>query len=216
MERELTKKLSTMNTKETLRIIETQIENLKKHRDIDVPTKLIQIEEIEEDNFNEFKQKVNAKDLTIIVNNQGDMYNVFNFVAPKTQRTIKDIIQYTPYITAVLTTIFGLFNSYYILAASLLIPFVSGFLTGFIKPNVVTMIILGGLMYYFLQAHNFVGFLFMCNWTVSILLTGLIRNYIKKVLIKLCMTDEKIFAFLYYSRLIQVFDLKNNELAYSK
>lgn len=205
-----------MNAKETLRIIESQIENLKNHRDVDVPTKLIQIEEIDEDNFEDFRRKVKAKELSVIVNNQGDMYSIFNFVAPKTQRTIKDVIQYAPYIAAIITTIFGLFNSYYILAASLLIPFISGFLTGFIKPNVVTIIILGGLIYYFIQQNNLVGFLFICNWTVSILLTGLIRSYIKKVLVKLCMVDEKVFAFLYYSRLIQVYNLKNSQLAYSK
>jgi hypothetical protein len=205
-----------MNTKETLQIIESQIENLKKHRNIDVPTTLIQIDEIDEDNFDDFKLKVKSKDLSVIVNNQGDMYNVFNFVAPKPQRTIKDILQYTPYIAAIITAIFGLINSHYILAASLLIPFISGFLTGFIKPNILTIIILGGLIFYFIQQNNLVGFLFMCNWAISILLTGLIRNYIKKILAKLSMTDEKIFSFLYYSRLIQVYNLKSQQLAYSK
>lgn len=42
---------SNMNAKETIQIIDIQISNLKRHRDIDVPSKLIHIEEIPEDNF---------------------------------------------------------------------------------------------------------------------------------------------------------------------
>ena len=70
-----------MEIEETLKILDAQAEGLKMHRDIDVPKKIDELEEITESNFEEFLKKVTSKDYTVIVFSQGDIYDIFNFIA---------------------------------------------------------------------------------------------------------------------------------------
>lgn len=205
-----------MDIRETLQTIDKQAENLKIHRDIEVPRTIKDLLEIPEDNFNSFLNKVNSKEYSVIVFNQGDIYNIFNFIAPSTQKSIKSVIQYTPYIVSIIAAIFGIVTENYILIASLLIPFISGFVTGFIKIGVISVIILLGVTIYFFTNDNIVAGTFMIVWTFSLTLTRYIRHYIQTVLLKLSLSNERIFAFLYYSRLLRIIDTKNQELIYSK
>ena len=205
-----------MNIEETLKILDVQAEGLKTHRDIDVPKKISELEEIPENNFEEFLQKVTSKQYTVIVFSQGDIYGIFNYIAPSTQKQIKGVIQYTPYVVAILATIYGLITENYILATSLIIPFISGFLTGFVKVGLVTVLILIGLLMYFFINESSVGLTFMIVWTVSILLTRFMRFYIQQTLLNLSLASERIFAFLYYSRLLRILDSKSDQLIYSK
>jgi len=205
-----------MDISETLQTIDKQAENLKIHRDIDVPRTIKDLLEIPEDNFKTFLKKVNSKEYSVIVFNQGDIYNIFNFIAPSSQKSIKSIIQYSPYIIAIVAAIFGVMTENYILIASLLIPFISGFMTGFINIGLIAVIILLGLTFFFFANDNIIGGTFMVVWTFSLTLTRYIRQYIQNVLLKLSLSHERIFAFLYYSRLLRIIDTRNQELIYSK
>ena len=205
-----------MEIEETLKILDAQAEGLKMHRDIDVPKKIDELEEITESNFEEFLKKVTSKDYTVIVFSQGDIYDIFNFIAPSTQKQIKSIIQYAPYAASILATIYGLSTENYVLAASLIIPFIAGFITGFLKTGLVTVLILVSLIIYFYANANTVGVIFMIVWTVSILLSRFLRFYIQQTLLNLALSSERIFVFLYYSRLLRILDTKNDRLMYSK
>jgi len=205
-----------MNIAETLKIIDDHAKNLKAERDIDIPKTINELNEIPEKDFNSFLQKVNSKEYTVIVFNQGDIYGFFDFIAPTTQKAIKSTIKYLPYMAAISAALFGLISENYILIASLIIPFISGFLTGFIKVGFITVLILIGLVVYFFVNENTVGFSFMIVWTISILLTRFIRYYVQNILLQLSLSDEKIFSLLYYSRLLRLIDSTRDELIYSK
>lgn len=205
-----------MKITETLWKIEEQIQNIKVHKGIDFPKKLTDLEEFPESDFNILLRKVKIQDYNITFVSQGEIYGVFDFIAPALQRHFKNVIQFTPYIVAILAAVFGLVTGNYLLILSVLIPFIAAFLTGFIKAGVLTFLILFGLMIYFYVNENIVGVTFMIVWTISILLTRYIRYYVQQTLLKLSISNERIFVFLFYSRAIRLIDNKNDELIFSK
>ena len=114
-----------MDTKETLQAIDDQIENLKLHADIVVSTKLSGFKQIPEHDFEVLKGKVNSKVYNLVVwNATGGMYKAFDFVAPKTQKQMKNVIQWSPYIAAIIATIKKVTDQRIIIVSFKMIKFV--------------------------------------------------------------------------------------------
>ncbi|MBX3009789.1 MAG: hypothetical protein KF816_17320 [Melioribacteraceae bacterium] len=204
-----------MKTQETIDIVEQQIKNLKVHRNIDAPTTLKELDELNHLSFENLLDKLKSGHFQPFLG-IGDIYDKFNYMAPKEQKSIARLIINMPNIIAIASATFGVWNGNYLFLLLLIIPYASNFISAFIKINTLSTIITVGLIGYFIYTDNYFAWNLILVAYLSIFFANYYRKYVNNTLIKLSFCNEKVFCFMYYSRVLRLVNTQTNEIIFSK
>jgi len=180
------------------------------------PKSVNEIPELEEHylGFEDIMERINDKVLELSIPNF-KLFGVHDFVVPKAEKKISQVILFLPYLVAILISIYGIsVGNYWFLitfAIAFLAPILSSILTGII-PN----LILSGLCGYFFYSDKLtLGFVCLTALT-STICTSYLKRHRRNSLINIAKSNEEIFAFLFHNRTIAIHDKGIDEMLYSK
>lgn len=165
-------------------------------------------------NFNDLKEKIDRKELLISIPDF-KLFGAHDFVVPKKDKTLSQIILLAPYIMAIIFSIYGMFNHNFWLLITLPISFLSPLFYSIFNKIIVIgiLFIVSGYLIY--DEKTIIGiFIFMILF--STLSSKLLKGLRRKTLIQISTSYETIFAFLFHNRTIAMTDTYTNEFIYSK
>tara|TARA_R110002051_G_C8680099_1_gene491662 strand:- start:727 stop:1335 length:609 start_codon:yes stop_codon:yes gene_type:complete len=164
--------------------------------------------------FEEILERIDDRVLEFSIPNF-KLFGVHDFVVPKAEKKLSQLILFLPYLVAILISIYGIsIGNYWLLttfAVAFLAPILSSILTGLI-PN----LILAGLCGYFFYSDKLtLGFLCLTA-LISTICTSYLKKHRRNSLINIAKSNEEIFAFLFHNRTIAINDKGIDGMLYSK
>ncbi|MGJ8551278.1 hypothetical protein [Winogradskyella wichelsiae] len=180
------------------------------------PKSVIEIPELEKYylGFEDIMERINDKVLELSIPNF-KLFGVHDFIVPKAEKKISQIILFLPYLVAILISIYGIsIGNYWFLttfAVAFLAPILSSILTGII-PN---LILVGLCGYFFYSDKLTLGFVCLTA-LISTICTSYLKRHRQNSLINIAKSNEEIFAFLFHNRTITIHDKGIDGMLYSK
>lgn len=163
--------------------------------------------------FSEVIRKVELNELQLNIPNH-KLYEVYNYVVPKKERVINRQFLNIPYLLALSISIYGIVIGNYWLLTLLPTVFISTLLSSIFGGVLFYLITLAATFYLFYSDHETIGFI-----TLTVLVTVFCSHYLRihrrNSLLKMGLVNEEIFAFLFYSKTLSVYDRSNDKLIYS-
>lgn len=180
------------------------------------PKSVNEIPELEEYylGFEDIMERIDDKVLELSIPNF-KLFGVHDFVVPKAEKKISQIILFLPYLVAILISVYGIsIGNYWFLATfsvAFLAPILSSILTGTI-PN---LILVGLCGYFFYTDKLTLGFICLTA-LISTICTSYLKKHRRNSLINIAKSNEEIFAFLFHNRTIAINNKGIDGILYSK
>lgn len=196
-----------MTVQEAISKVQTERQSLKEKKGIDIPASVQAYPELKTASFDDFLKKVENKEYTLHIPPNGKMSVAFSTIAPRKEKTLKDILMYIPFLLSIAVLFWGFLSDMNILLAALLVPFFSQYIcttkAAVVAPFLSLLFL--GISIYFFSGNVGVGILLLLI-AISLIIHYILRIYMKSTLYKLAKADELIFSFLYDAHALTVYD----------
>ena len=164
--------------------------------------------------FKDIIEKLNNNIIVFSIPNF-KLFGIHDFVVPNSEKRISKIFILSPYIIAILISIYGILTQKYWLITTLAIAYITPLLAS-ILTGLFQYLILASICGYFFYNDNLtLGFIFMIA-LISIICTSLLKKHRRKSLINIAKSNEEIFTFLFHNRTIAILDERIDGMLYSK
>lgn len=196
-----------MSIQEAISKVQSERQSLKEKKGIDIPVSVRAYPELAVASFDDLLKKVENKDYSLHIPPNGKMSVAFSTIAPRQEKTTKDILMYLPFLLSIGVLFWGFFSDLNILLAALLVPFFSQYICTTKAAKVapfLSVIFLGGAVYFF--SPNVGVSVLLLLIAVSLLIHYILRIYMKNTVYRLSKADELIFSFLYNAHTLTVYD----------
>lgn len=196
-----------MTIQESISKVQAERQSLKAKKGIDIPATVGAYPELNVTSFDDLLKKIENKEYVLHIPPNGKMSIAFSTIAPRQEKTAKDIMMYAPFLLSIAVLFWGFFSDMNILLAALLVPFFSQYICttkAAIAAPFLSAIFLGGAVYFF--SGNLGVSILLLLIAVSLIIHYILRIYMKNTLYKLSKADELIFSFLYHAHALTVYD----------
>ena len=164
--------------------------------------------------FDKILERIDNKVLEFSIPNF-KLFGVHDFVVPKSEKKLSQLILISPYLIAILISIYGIsIENYWLLttfAVAFLAPIFSSILTGLIP-----YLFLASLCGYFFYSDKLTLGLVFLTVLISTICTSYLKIHRRNSLINIAKSNEEIFAFLFHNRTIAIYDKGIDGMLYSK
>lgn len=169
------------------------------------PRKVSELDELlEYGTFNNIVRKLERNEVQFSIPNH-KLYEVYNYVVPKNERTINKLFLLVPHFFAFLLTIYGIFNGNYWLIFLFPIVIISTPLSSIFRSSLFYLIALSAIFYLYYSGYQHLSFLLTYS-LLTIFSTHYLRIHRRKSLVKIAVQNEEIFSFLFFSKTLSVID----------
>lgn len=182
-------------------------DSLKRIRinDEPLPQNIMEIKELRHfGNFHSLLLKINNGYFKPYIPNQ-HLHNNFEIIADKKAIRLNKVFQFAPFIIGIAVVIYGILNYNYFLLLAIPIIFISQFLSGFFS-KILSWISLFATAYFLIFSSNLtVGLIFLTSYT-TFFFSNRFREHRRTHMLKQALSSEEIFCFLFYTRILSLWD----------
>lgn len=130
-----------------------------------------------------------------------NVHELFKFLASSKNKITVSLIGKSPYLIAVILSIFGISQGNYVYIVCIPLVLISRSLSAFITGPIFSLIMVISIILLFYNQHNVFAW-FLSIFFISIFMSNVQRNLMHLTLLKLSLTNEKIFILLYQNKLV--------------
>jgi len=179
------------------------------------PMQVRQIPELRNfENFENLKTKILNDEIQLSIPNF-KLLGEHEFVLTKTERRLGNLLMYLPHLFALGFSIYGILNGYYWFLLSLPVVFVAPIVYSFLS-GIVAMVILFNLSaFLFYIEQPTLGVIASCIF-ISMITLRWLKSSKRGFLFNAALSDEAIFAYLFYNRTLSILNTVNYQIIYSK